>query len=183
MIRFSLVRKQLGFSLLELLVVMIIGVFIMMGITTVYVGNKTTSMTTDELSLLQANGRDVLQQLTEVIQHTGYKSTRSPLDSEMFILGTVVNHRCSGGGDSIANPSLLGAVQNNTANGDTIGVVYLGDDLLTTDCTGSVISTDCRLSHTSASPIAASRIYNYFKADVNAQGNPVLTCGGSLSVV
>jgi len=163
---------------------MIIGLFITIGISSVYVGNKRTNMTTDELSLLQANGREVLSQLTHVIQHTGYKSTRSSLDKDMFILGAVSTSRCSGGADSVKNTALFSALQNdNTTRGDTIGVVYLSDNLLTTDCTGLEIPSDCRLSDTSSSPVAAARIYNYFKADVNASGMPVLTCSGSVSGV
>lgn len=183
MIRSSRRNKQFGLSLIELLVTMIIGLFITIGISSVYVGNKRTNMTTDELSLLQANGREVLSQLTNVIQHTGYKSTRSSLDKDMFILGTVSTSRCSGGADSVKNTALFSAPENDTARGDSIGVVHLSDDLLTTDCTGSEIPTDCRLSDTGSSPVAASRIYNYFKADVNANNMPVLTCAGSVSGV
>ena len=175
-------KKQSGLSLIELLVVMIIGLFITVGISSVYVGNKRTNMTTDELSLLQANGRAVLEQLTEVIQHTGYKSTRSSLDSEMFILGAVATSRCSGGSDSVVNTGLFSAIENDTTQGDTIGVVYLGDNSLTTDCTGTVIPNDCRLSNADdAPPVNAARIYNYFKADTNPAGMPVLTCAGSLT--
>ncbi len=181
MIKASVKKGQLGLSLVELLVVMIIGLFITIGISSVYVGNKRSSMTTNELSLLQANGRDVLQQLTQVIQHTGYKSTRSPLDQDMFILGPVTNSMCADGSDSVANTGLFDVTQNDTGNGDTIGVVYLGDNLLTTDCTGTQIRTDCALSLTNSAPEAAAKIYNYFSADTNAQGVPVLTCSGSLS--
>lgn len=178
-------NKQAGLSLIELLVAVIIGLFITIGISSVYVGNKRSSMRTDELSLLQANGRAVLEQLTQVIQHTGYKATRGSLDKDMFILGPVATSRCTGGADSVADTSLFKAIENDaTDRGDTIGVVYLGDDTLTTDCTGSIIPTDCRLSDAdTAPPLAAAKIYNYFKADVNAAGMPVLTCGGSLSKI
>jgi len=183
MIRLFSPGKQKGLSIIELLVTMIIGLFITVGISSVYVGNKRSSMTTDELSLLQANGRAVLEQLTQVIQHAGYKATRGSLGQDMFILGTVSNSRCSGGADSVANTGLFGTTQNdNTTRGDTIGIVYLGDDRLTTDCTGSVIPNDCRLSDAStAPPPAASRLYSYFKVDVRADDMPVLTCAGSLS--
>lgn len=179
MIRLSMRNKQSGLSLLELLVSMIIGIFITVGISSVYVGNKRSSMTTDELSLLQMNGRSVLEQLTQVIQHTGYKATRNSLGEDMFIRGPVATSSCNGG-DSVANTALFSTIQNDPTNrGDTIGVVYYGDDLLTTDCTGTLIPTDCRLS--SPAPDPAAKIYSYFKADVNADGMPVLTCGGSLS--
>lgn len=176
------IGRQFGLSLIELLVVMIIGLFITIGISSVYVGNKRSSMTTDELSLLQMNGRAVLEQLTQVIQHTGYKSTRNSLEGDMFILGPVVNSRC-GGADSVADTSLFSAIEDNRPNhGDTIGVVYLADDSLKTDCTGADDApAACRLSATNPVSRPAAKIYNYFKVDVNASGMPVLTCSGSLS--
>lgn len=181
MMKLSMRRKQTGLSLIELLVSMIIGLFITIGISSVYVGNKRTSMTTDELSLLQANGRAVLEQLTEVIEHTGYKSMGGSLGADMFILEAVSTSRCRDGTDSVNNPTLFSAIENNTATGDTIGVVYLGDDSLVADCTGAEIPNDCRLYDTGTAPIiAAARIYNYFQSKVDADGMPVLMCSGSV---
>ena len=169
--------KQSGLSLIELLVAMVIGLFIMTGISSVYVGNKRSNMTSSEVSQLQDNGRAVLQLLTDVIQHTGYTSTSAaPVDS-MFIRGAVPTSMCSDGADSVENTALFSPLANNTAYGDTIGVVYMGDDKLNIDCASNALPTTCHYGGTAAT--AASRIYNYFSVQQNTSGVPVLMCSGS----
>ena len=169
--------KQSGLSLIELLVAMIIGLFIMVGISSVYVGNKRSNMTSNELSQLQDNGRAVLQLLTDVIQHTAYTSTSAAPVDDMFIRGAVPTSMCSDGADSVTNPGLFSALENNTTYGDTIGVMYMGDDKLNLDCASSVLPATCRYGGTAAT--AASRIYNYFSVQQNTNGVPVLMCAGS----
>lgn len=170
-------HSQRGLSILELLVAMIIGLFITIGISSVYVGSKRSSLTSSELSQLQDNGRSVLQLLTDVIQHTAYTSTSSAPVADMFIRGTVANYACSDGSDSVVSPSLFSPLENNTATGDTIGVVYMGDGKLNTDCTANELPVACRYGGTSST--AASQIYSYFKVQKNANDVPVLTCIGS----
>ncbi|PWQ99172.1 PilW family protein [Leucothrix pacifica] len=170
-------RKQTGLSLIELLVTMIIGLFITIGISSVYVGNKRSNMTSSELSQLQDNGRAVLQLLTDVIQHTAYTSTSAAPVNDMFIRGAVPTSMCSDGSDSVSNSALFSPLANNTAFGDTIGVMYMGDDKLNTDCASNVLPVTCQYGGTAAT--TASRIYNYFSVQQNANGVPVLMCAGS----
>lgn len=174
-------NKQLGLSLIELMVSMIIGLFILVGISTVYVGNKRSSMTSSELSILQDNGRSVLQMLTDTIQHTAYTSTSVAPVGDMFIRSAVPASACSDGADSVVDTSLFSPLENNTTYGDTIGVMYMGDNTLNTDCAESVLPVSCRFGGASAT--AASRIYNYYAVQQNAQGDPVLMCAGSRTAV
>lgn len=170
-------NKQSGLSMLELLVAMIVGLFITVGISSVYVGNKRSNLTSNELSQLQDNGRAVLQLLTDVIQHTAYTSTSvAPVD-DMFIHGSVPTSMCSDGSDSVVNTSLFSPMENNTIYGDTIGVIYMGDNSLTTDCAASELPVSCRFGGGAAT--AASRIYNQFLVQKNARGIPALMCAGS----
>ena len=171
--------KQSGLSLIELLVTMIIGLFITVGISSVYVGNKRSNMTSSELSQLQDNGRAVLQLLSDVIQHTAYTSTSAAPVNDMFIRGTVPTSMCSDGSDSVVNSSLFSPLENNTGygNSDTIGVMYMGDDKLNLDCASGELPVTCRYGGTAAT--AASRIYNYFSVQENADNTPVLMCAGS----
>lgn len=169
--------KQSGLSLIELLVAMIIGLFITVGISSVYVGNKRSNMTSGELSQLQDNGRAVLQLLSDVIQHTAYTSTSAAPVNDMFIRGTVPTSMCSDGSDSVVNTSLFSPLENNTSYGDTIGVMYMGDDKLNLDCASGELPVACRYGGTAAT--AASRIYNYFSVQANANGDPTLMCVGS----
>ncbi len=172
-------KRHAGLSLLELLVAMIVGLFITVGISSIYVGNKRSSLTTNELSQLQDNGRSVLQLLSDVIQHTAYTSTSIAPVEDMFIRGAVSTSVCSDGSDSVVNPSLFTALKNNSGVfGDTIGVIYMGDGTLNTDCAASVLPVPCRVGGGSAAT-TASRIYNYFSVKNNADGVPVLMCAGS----
>jgi type IV pilus assembly protein PilW len=170
-------KHQAGLSLLELMVAMIIGLFIIVGISSVYLGNKRSNITTNELSLLQDNGRAILEQLTEVIQHTGYSSTSAAPTSEVFITSAVANSSCSDGSDNVLDTSMFSPMANNTAYGDTVGVIYLGDDLLNTDCGAVQLPASCRMG--SGATSAAARIYNYFYVAPDAGGVPELRCSGS----
>lgn len=173
-------QYQTGLSLLELMVAMIIGLFIIVGISSVYLGNKRSNITTNELSLLQDNGRAILEQLTEIIQHTGYSSTSAAPTSEVFINSAVTNSSCSDGSDSVVDASIFSTMTNNTAYGDTVGVIYLGDDLLNTDCGATQLPASCRMG--SGATSAAARIYNYFYVAPDATtGVPELLCSGSRS--
>ncbi|PID46702.1 MAG: hypothetical protein CSB47_02680 [Proteobacteria bacterium] len=177
--RVIVMKRHAGLSLLELLVAMIVGLFITVGISSIYVGNKRSSLTTNELSQLQDNGRSVLQLLSDVIQHTAYTSTSIAPVEDMFIRGAVSTSVCSDGSDSVVNPSLFTALKNNSGVfGDTIGVIYMGDGTLNTDCAASVLPVPCRVGGGSAAT-TASRIYNYFSVKNNADGVPVLMCAGS----
>lgn len=170
-------KKQSGLSLLELLIAMVVGLFIILGISSVYVGNKRSSLTTNELTQLQDNGRAVLQLLSDVIQHTAYTSTSvAPVD-DMFIRSAVPTSMCSDGSDSVVNTALFKPLENNTALGDTIGVVFMGDATLNQDCAAGVLPPACQYGGTAAT--TASRIYNYFSVEKNANDVPVLMCAGS----
>ena len=169
--------KQAGLSLLELMVAMIVGLFIIVGISSVYLGNKRSNITTNELSQLQDNGRAILEQLTETIQHTGYSSTSAAPNSEVFITSAVANASCSDGSDSVLNTGIFSTMANNTAYGDTVGVIYLGDNQLNADCGAAELPASCRMG--SGATSAAARIYNYFYVAPGATGVPELLCSGS----
>ncbi|PWQ98932.1 PilW family protein [Leucothrix arctica] len=171
--------KQRGLSLLELMIALVLGLFIIVGISYVYISGKKSSITTDQVSMLQDNGRAVLQQLTDVIQHAGYSSDLVAPFDDVFIQGAVGSTSCSGSVDSVMEPSLFSAMTNNTTFGDTLGVVYMGDDSLNTDCAGNELPETCRLGGDASSD--AAKIYNQFFVANNAAGVPALNCSGSRS--
>ena len=176
---FKLPNRQRGLSLLEMLVAMVIGLFITVGIASIYVGNKRSSITTNEYTVLQDNGRAVLEMLTEVIQHTGYKSTSVSPNNNAFITSPVAVSSCNDGSENVVDTSVFSAIQNNTALGDTVGISFVGDSRLSRDCGRNDLPTECQLS--SGAPSDAARIYNYFTVRRAASGVPVLVCGGSRS--
>lgn len=64
--------KQLGLSLIELMVAVTIGLILVAGVIQIYVGSKDTYRTQDALSRLQENQRFVLNLLASDIRSSGY---------------------------------------------------------------------------------------------------------------
>ena len=173
--------KQKGLSLIELLVAMFIGLFLLVGITTSYLSSKKTSIQRDHLSILEDNGRIALEVLSDTLKHTGYRSTNVVgLDSK-FIFDRPDVESCGTGEQNIRNPNIFPAAPNlSTENGggddpDSIGVVYLGDASLSTDCTGQPLQVACQVG----SPVSldASKIFNTFFVE-----DEELKCSGSRSL-
>ena len=57
--------KQIGISLVEILVALVISLFLLGGIVQVYVGNKTTFAFTNALAEVQENGRFALDLMSQ----------------------------------------------------------------------------------------------------------------------
>ena len=123
---------------------------------------------------MEDNGRLALEVLTKTIEHTGYTSSGgAPLDK--FITKAVSSSSCSDGSASVLNPSLFPNVTTtDNVSGDSIGVIYLGDADVFTDCSGGLLPASCQLSPGSA--INPSKIYSGFILD---KANNLLQCAGS----
>ena len=169
--------KQSGLSLIELMIALALGLFVIVGISYVYISGKKSSITTDQVSLLQENGRAALQQLSTTIQHAGYSATSAAPFEDVFIQSSVASTSCTDGAESVTETSLFSAMSNNTGYGDTIGVVYMGDENLNTDCVGNVLPATCRIESDASSD--AAKIYNQFFVEANDEGVPTLNCSGS----
>lgn len=65
-------QRQLGFSLVELMVTMVIGLFILAGVGSVYVMNKRSDQAREGLSLLQENGRIAIRLVEQSVMRAGY---------------------------------------------------------------------------------------------------------------
>lgn len=69
--------KAAGFTLLELLIAMAMGIAVMSGVVSVLVVSKSNYITERELAALQENARFALKFLTEEIQMAGYNGCNS----------------------------------------------------------------------------------------------------------
>ena len=174
-------RQQLGLSSIELMIAMMIGIFLSVGTATLYFSSQRALLSQSQSSIIDDNGRLALQVLTEIVEHTGYVSTNgSPLaGEERFITSAVMATNC-GGQSNVLTPALFATTANNTS-GDSIGIVYIGDDSLNRDCSGAQLPAACRVG--GVGTLNASKIYNYFSIGTNAEGIPVLNCAGSRSTV
>ena len=78
-------HKQSGLSLIELMIAMFIGLFLLVGITTSYLSSKKSSIDRDQISILQENGRIALDIMAQTLQSTGYTSFTGGILEDKFI--------------------------------------------------------------------------------------------------
>jgi len=179
-------QKQSGMTLLELMLAMMLGLFIVAGVGTVYLGSKQSYATRDQISELDENARMALRVLTEHIEHAGYAGS-SGMQVQNYILpsGATVTQKTCGSTQNPRNPNIINSAADGTPGngGDTIGVSYLADEGLSIDCSGSRLNADCMPDKTPSRDFG--QVYNAFRVDPdnfrNAVGYkvPALQCGGS----
>jgi type IV pilus assembly protein PilW len=71
-------RNQKGFSIVELMVALLLGLFLVTGVTGMYVSSKQTYRMTDNISRLQESMRFSLEFLSQDIRMAGYLPCRFP---------------------------------------------------------------------------------------------------------
>ncbi|MFT7413441.1 MAG: type IV pilus assembly protein PilW [Methylophagaceae bacterium] len=70
-------NRQRGFTLIELMIALVLGLLLVAGVTQVFVANKQTYRVTDAHSRLQDNARFSLEVLSRDIRSAGYAGCRS----------------------------------------------------------------------------------------------------------
>ncbi|MEE9352241.1 MAG: PilW family protein [Thiotrichaceae bacterium] len=174
-------NKGKGFSLIELMIAMLIGLFLVGSTMTLYLGSKKSYQEQQQFIMLEDAGRNALYELTDIIQHTGYRTADLFPITNYFITGAVTASSCNAAGVNATNTNIADTSIINTvadAASDSVGVVYFGDNTLNHDCSGATLPADCLL-RTATDPMAA-KIYNSFSI-VTVAGVPELQCTGSLS--
>ncbi len=79
--------QQYGFTLVEMLVALAVGVIVFAGIGQVFISTKRTSITQDESSLIQENSRYAAHLLASELRHAGYLGCGSPTNLEVISTG------------------------------------------------------------------------------------------------
>jgi len=168
---------QQGLSLIELLIAMVIGLFLLAGITTTYLQSKQSSIKRDEYSVLQDNGRIALELMSNTIAHAGYVAFPSGvITPSSFITNTVVSNTCNVGGQNVITPGNFPTTSTKdgvSGASDSIGVIYLGDANISMDCAGGVLPVGCQIGSGNTNS-ASAQIYNSFFIQNNS-----LQCAGS----
>lgn len=77
-------RRQTGFSLVEMLVALAIGLFLTIGVIQLFIGSKQSYRYHDALSRLQENGRFALNVMSQDIRMVGYRGCVSSNDMGSF---------------------------------------------------------------------------------------------------
>lgn len=78
-------KNNTGMTLVELLVAMVVGLILLGGVYTVFVGSTTTNSMNIELSRMQENGRFAMTYLNREIRQAGYMGCASELQAEYNI--------------------------------------------------------------------------------------------------
>ncbi|WP_411728114.1 PilW family protein [Methyloglobulus sp.] len=98
MSRIYTAKSQQGFSLIEILIAMLIGLFLLGGLLQIFTGAKQSNRMQENLSRLQENGRFAMNFITRDIRLAGFWGCLNP---------------------SVPDVDIAGA-DNNAANGDNI---------------------------------------------------------------
>ncbi len=197
-------RYQAGLSLVELMISMVIGLFMLAGVITSFVGTKDSDRTRNAISEMDANASAVFSVMRQTISHAGYTSIHGKLlDKGFYTSGdaALINPTCRDG-TMLRDVQTPGATQKTRDRwrGDTITIVTLADNpclpgnpscpgneviqnpeaKVFTDCTGGGAERDARTVQCSADEVAGmvdpsnARIYSTFRL-----AGRTLRCDGS----
>ena len=160
-----MIRKQTGFSLVELMVAMMIGLFLIFVVISSYSNSKTSSTMRSDLGELESNARIAMSFLRESIEHAGYPSTYVYTIEKPFLTasdGDISGFVCGSGSVNSQVASYINNYNRYTkdnGNKDRISIAYMPDNpkdadaLYWQDCAGSY--TDLDLAEAcSADPVA-----------------------------
>ena len=105
----STIKKNQGLSLIEMMVSMVLGLFLIGGLTSMYFGSKKTDKVRAAVSDIEENARMTLNNIRSSLQHAGYKSVDNiPLDKPFQTPtdGAIANQFCRDQEVMITNSSL-----------------------------------------------------------------------------
>jgi len=131
-------KKQTGFSLVELMVAVTLGLILVAIIAQIYVGSKQTYRTQDDLARLQEEGRYAMELISRSLRLAGYRSDFTQSYSTAFP----------------ATTEAIGGTAGATADDpDTLIVRHYGSgagagDNSIRDCTGAVVNGTTRAQMT-----------------------------------
>lgn len=188
-------NTQQGVTLIELMVAMVVSMVLIAGVGTVYLSSKRNYQARDQFSMMDENARVALNSLKKHLEHAGYAANGLFPLAHPFVVGSQPAWAaCSDGTSNKRTSSSMyltqdGAVPAPPANvkDDAVGIAFLSDDTLFTDCTNSAVPAVCRSGQAPSSQ--GSLVYNTFTLDQpstvekNSVGDviPALYCSGSAS--
>jgi len=126
--------RERGFSMVELMIAITIGLFLMAGVLTILQDTRSTNTNQNLLAQLQDAERVAMTMITDVVQQAGYYPNAETIASTTAL---PVDATFTQAGQSVFGGSYGGP----NAYGDTVTVRYQGDSTNNVlDCGGSVIA-------------------------------------------
>ncbi len=198
------VKNQLGVSLIELMISMVVGLFLLAGVVTNFISTKDNDRYREAVSEMDANAAYAMKILRQNITHAGYGSVNNiSIDKPFF---TKSDAEISVSSCSTANRISQINQRRTDDSGvrDFITVIYLSDNpckngavscqaddspninddaLVFTDCSGGGARRVARDVSCSTDPVLGltvpsdAKIYNTFR--VTGSANGTLMCHGS----
>lgn len=148
-----------GFTLVELMVALAIGLVLTVVVAQLFIGSRETFRTTDAVSRLQENMRYSYQLMTRIVHLGGYKAAPNTLVDSVFGPGT---------------PAIGGVDGATAADSDSFSVSYQGGSNGSDPAANGSI-TDCL-----GTPVAATATaVNTFTIGLGSNGANALLCNGT----
>lgn len=129
-------KTQQGFSLIELLVALLIGLVLLLGVGQVFLSSRQTFTTNEAMAKLQENGRFSLEFIASSARQAGYLSSGSILDVPFPAepvncgLGSAPSNPCSANGAGSASDRVSFAAEPVVIDGSL------------RDCSGTVVAAN-----------------------------------------
>ncbi len=192
-----------GMSLVELLISMVVGLFLLAGVVSNFISNQTADVKRDAVSEMDANAAEAFRVLRNAIAHAGYRSIENKnLDDDMAFHvenAQVTNVQCRGGIARDTWPVKANRRTRDGGNSDFLTVISLADNpldslgninpnaLVYSDCTGGGATRDAQAVACSTDPDVGmltptdAKIYNSFwlRRNVSSAENRTLFCSGN----
>ncbi len=123
------IHRQSGFSLIELMIAMLIGLFLLFGVVQIFMGSRLTYQAHEGIGRIQENGRFAIEIMSRQVRMAGFRS--QPLSGTSL---AAVNGR---------NNVAAGGTDNALAGTDKLILVYQGaTDGGTTNCLGNAVTAN-----------------------------------------
>ena len=171
-------RQQQGLTLIEIMVALLIGAFLLAGVIQIFIVNKQTYRVQENLSRMQENGRFAIDYLNRYIRLAGYITTKSLNDIRYKDLsrnsttgqndGSSITSALFG---NSGNKAIAGTNGDGLNSSDSITVRYQADppaDGQMADCLGNTVSSP------NGDVIVANQFF--LKADASNNNQPTLYC-------
>jgi len=183
------ISKHSGLSLIELLVSMVIGLFLIGGLVNVYISTKGSDSIRSELTGMEESARIALSSIRQVVGHAGYPSMSNLYLDQPFYAGAddIPNPECRGGSESLISTSSIRDKKTiDASERDAIVVVNIADSpnsifsgTIIADCMSGDMPLECSSDEKDGMYTPAdAKLYSYLHIDTQ-NGNRSLSCTGS----
>ena len=136
-------KKPSGFSLIELMIAITVGLILVAIIAQIYVGSSQTYRTQDDLARLQEDGRYAIESISRSLRLAGYRSDITQAYTTSFPATTEAIGGTEGGGSPTVPDTLI--VRHYGSGG--VGATGTPDNSIR-DCTSTAINNATRAQMT-----------------------------------